>query len=135
MYATASELRARYRRGDDRIDEFELRTDGDLTAALAAAGAEIDSYRPAGALSVAATAVLRDKCLTLARMLVHQDEALSEEHPIVRDGKAVRAWLVLLAKRIVLLPADVAADETDPPPVYAAPVRTLALGTLEGYDP
>ena len=103
-YATAAELRTRFKVGLDR-DEFALRDDADLEQALAAATAEIDSWRPAGALSDAATAILRDRCLILARLVAHQDQALDDAHPIVRDAREVRAWLRALAAGTVGLPA------------------------------
>jgi phage gp36-like protein len=108
-YATAAELRERYRQGID-TDEFTEREDGELDLALQAAADEIDSYRPAGELTAAATAILRDKSLTLARMLAHQDAALDLVHPIVRDAQAVRDWLLLLARGVVHLPQADAAS-------------------------
>lgn len=124
-YATVMQLRDRFTRNGD--DEFALREDEELALALTAASSEIDSYRPAGPLSVAAADILREKCLTLARMLAHQDEALDDAHPIVRDAKSVRHWLDLLARKQIELPVDVAPGEPAPSG-YAAPVRTLTLG-------
>lgn len=109
-YATPIELRDRYRQGALLTDEFALRLDTDLVRALQAAADEIDSYRPQGELATEATAILRDKSLTLARMLLHQDEALGPEHPIIRDAEAVRAWLLLLARGTVRLPAGPGAS-------------------------
>jgi phage gp36-like protein len=106
-YATPDALRARYRTGITE-DEFALRDDADLEQALSAASAEIDSWRPAGVVSGAGAVVLSAKCMTLARMLVHQDQALDEAHPIVRDGREVRSWLRALAAGTVRLPADTA---------------------------
>jgi phage gp36-like protein len=121
-YATPAELRARYAQDLDR-DEFALHSDAQLGEALAAAGAEIDAWRPPGRLGTAALAVLRHQCLTLARMLAHQDQPLDAVHPIVREGLAVREWLRALAVGKVALPA--AADESAPPgldpPVVVAP--------------
>lgn len=105
-YATAAELRERYRQGLAGVDEFAHRDDADLDQALTAASAEIDSWRPLGAVSLAAAAVLKDKCLILARMLIHQDEALGDDHPVVRDGLEVRRWLRALAAGTVQLPID-----------------------------
>jgi phage gp36-like protein len=116
-YASADALRDRYLRNGQ--DEFALRADEDLDQGLQAATAEIDSYLPSGPHALAALPILADKCLTLARMLVHQDDALDVSHPIVRDGLAVRAWLVLVARGVVLLPVD--------PPAAAS--ATLAAGT------
>ncbi|MFZ1574443.1 MAG: hypothetical protein WAT36_04250, partial [Chromatiaceae bacterium] len=97
-YASPAELRARFAQDrDPERDEFLTHSDAHLAAALTAASAEIDSWRPAGDLGTAARAVLHDKCLTLARLLVHQDQPLEELHPIVREGLAVRAWLKALA--------------------------------------
>lgn len=129
-YATASELRDRYRTGETGTDEFELRSDGDLEQALAAASAEIDSYRPQGDLSPEGLDILRDKAMTLARMLAYQDQPLDDAHPVVRDGKSVRGWLVLLARGAVQLPV---ADGLSAPRAPAAPTRTLTYdGPLWG---
>jgi phage gp36-like protein len=123
-YAVAAELRARYRQGIAGIDELANRTDADLNQALVAASAEIDRWRPAGELGADASAVLRDVCLILGRMLAHQDEALGEDHPIVRDAIAARAWLRALAAGSVRLPVDeVAADGSGG--ASAAPVRVM----------
>jgi phage gp36-like protein len=102
-YATPTELRARFTRDED--DEFAALADSELLTALEAATAEIDSYRPAAELSAAGTAVLKEKCLVLARMLVHRDAALEAIHPIVRDARAVRDWLRDLAAGRARLPA------------------------------
>lgn len=123
LYATAAEIRTRYQRSG--VDEFASFSDADLTQSLTAASAEIDSYRPAGGLSVTAEGVLRDKALTLARMLAHQDQALDDTHPIVRDGLAVRDWLNLLARGIISLPADVTDDVSTSS--IAASTRTMTL--------
>ncbi|AUB81451.1 phage protein Gp36 family protein [Candidatus Thiodictyon syntrophicum] len=109
VYATPVELRARYLVGLDQ-DEFALRDDANLEQALAAAAAEIDGYRLPGTPSPAALLILKDKCLTLARMLVNQDQALSAEHPIVRDGLRVFTWLKDLSRGVVKLPAADAED-------------------------
>lgn len=122
-YANAAELRARYRVGIDR-DEFAARDDADLTQALAAASAEVDSWRPPGTPGIAARAILAEKTLTLGRMLVYQDQALDESHPVVRDGLAVRAWLRALAAGAVQLPAD--AEEVSS--TVVAPTRPLVFG-------
>ncbi|WP_295579438.1 hypothetical protein [uncultured Lamprocystis sp.] len=94
----------------DSADEFTLRTDADLSAALESAASEIDRWRPAGLLSAAATAVLRDVSMTLARMLIHQDQALDVAHPIVREALEARAWLRALAAGTVRLPDDATTD-------------------------
>lgn len=130
-YATAGQLRERYFVGPSRDDEFALRTDADLDAALAAASAEIDSYRQAGTPGAAALAILQDKCLILARMFAHQDQALDDAHPIVRDAKAVRSWLAMLAKGQVVLPPpgpDEGIDESIGASA-AAPPRAMVYGT------
>lgn len=134
MYATPDQLRTRYLTGEDEVDEFALRTDDDLTQALTAATAEIDSYRPAGALSDAALAILADKCLILARLLINQDQALDDAHPIVRDAKQVRHWLDLVARQIVRLPRD---DTATISAAIAAPTRTMTYGAdfVAGYVP
>lgn len=106
-YATAADLRLRYTIDSD---EFELRDDESLDRALLAASDEIDSWRPPGTLGIAALDVIKDKTLTLGRMLVYQNEALDGSHPIVRDGMAVRAWLRALAAGTVQLPIDATAD-------------------------
>ncbi len=133
MYATPEQLRTRYRTGDGEVDEFALRTDDDLEQALTAASAEIDSYRPAGTLSAAALAILADKCLILARMLLHSDQALGDDYPVVRDAKQVRRWLDLLARQAVRLPVDAA---TAAPTATVAGTRALvyAEGFAAGYD-
>lgn len=105
-YATAAELRSRYLQGPAGVDEFATRDDVDLDQALTAASAEIDSWRPLGLVSLAAADVLKDKCLILARMVIHQEEALDESHPIVRDAIEVRRWLRALAAGTVQLPGD-----------------------------
>lgn len=128
LYATASEIRARYQRSG--IDEFSGFSDADLTQSLTAASAEIDSYRPDGALSSAALDVLADKAMTLARMLAHQDQALSDLHPVVRDGLAVRKWLQLLARRVVSLPADPDAGAAST--VAVAPRTMIYTATVWG---
>lgn len=117
-YATPAELRDRYRVGIDQ-DAFALRDDADLQAALDSASAEIDSWLPQGARSAAALAILRDKCLTLARMLLAQDQALDAAHPIVRDALAVRTWL----RAGLPLPTDAADAAAGPqaPQVGAPP--------------
>jgi phage gp36-like protein len=112
MYATASALRARYRQGLDGVDEFAHREDADLEAALTAASAEIDRWRPEGAIGAAAAAVLSDVCVTLARLLAHQDQALAAEHPIVREAREARAWLKALAEGRVRLPAESASSDS-----------------------
>lgn len=104
MYATADQLRDRYRSGPGGVDEFTLREDADLAAALTAASAEIDRWRPQGTLSADALVVLQGVCVALARMLLHQDQALSVEHPIVRDAKEARDWLRALAAGTIRLP-------------------------------
>lgn len=120
-YATAAELRLRY---TVDMDEFESREDAMLDRALAAASAEIDSWRPPGTPGTAALAVLTDKALTLGRMLVYQNEALDDGHPIVREGLAVRAWLRALAAGTVQLPIDpVNADSGS----VVVPRRTLVF--------
>lgn len=102
-YATPTELRARYLQGT--VDEFAARADTELARALQAASSEIDSYRPAADLTAAALQVLKDKCMTLARMFAHQDAALDESHPIVRDAQRVLDWLLNLSRGVVHLPA------------------------------
>ncbi|MEY2686292.1 MAG: hypothetical protein RL375_490 [Pseudomonadota bacterium] len=123
MYATAAELRTRFRVGLD-ADEFAHRDDADLEQSLIAASAEIDSWRPASNLVTAANlAVLRDKALILARMMIHQDQALSDEHPVVRDAQEVRRWLRALAAGTVRLP-----DEAGVSGAPAAPIRKMVYG-------
>lgn len=121
-YATPAELRARYRKGlDSDQDEFALREDADLAQALEAASSEIDSYRPQGGpVSVVAASILRDKAMALARMLLYQDQNIEEGHPIVREALAVRAWLMLLGRGTIRLPAD-----AETPSAPAAPTRTM----------
>ena len=132
-YAVAAELRARYAQ-DPLRDEFAAHADAHLDQALAAASAEIDSWRPPVALGVAATAVLKDKCLTLARMLAHQDQPLEASHPIVREGLAVRAWLKALSAGAVRLPADPdAAAGGSGGPQASAPAPTFDAATLADY--
>lgn len=120
-YATPDDLRARYLRNG--ADDLALRADEDLAQALGAASREIDSYLPVTDLSDAARAILQDKCLTLARLLIHQNDALDDAHPIVRDGKEVRAWLKLLARGAVTLPGE--AGEPITPAGIAAGTRPL----------
>lgn len=137
VYATATQLRARYRRSLDDADEFAAHDDAHLERALAAAASELDSWRPAGVLSDAATAVLTDKCLTLARLHAHQDAALDESHPIVREALAVRDWLKALAAGRVVLPA---ADAVALPasglsaPVVTAPAVVFGADWAERYS-
>lgn len=107
-YATAADLRDRYRQGIDGSDEFAFREDADLDQALAAASAEIDRWRPPGDIGAAAMAVLRDVAMTLGRMVAHQDQALSEDHPAIRDAKEARTWLRALAAGTVRLPGNAA---------------------------
>ncbi len=121
MYATAIDLRSRYRRGVDGTDEFSLREDADLDQALVAASAEIDRWCPSGVLGAAALVVLRDVALTLGRMIIYQDQALGDDHPIVRDAKEARAWLRALASGLVRLPGDDAAGFSP----NAAPTRAM----------
>jgi len=122
-YATAAELRTRYRQGLDGIDEFAEREDADLTQALEAASTEIDSWRPQGSVGTAALAVLRDRALTLARMLVYRAQVVDPDHPIVRDAMDVRDWLRRLAAGTVHLPTD-ATSAASP----AAHARTMVYG-------
>ena len=120
-YATATDLRDRYRRGLDQ-DAFANLDDADLDQALVAASSEIDSWRPQAAdLGAAALAVLRDKTLTLARMHAYQDQALDDAHPIIRDAKEVRDWLKALSRGAVHLPVDGVGADTDLAPSPAAP--------------
>ena len=119
-YASAPELRARYRQGLDGIDEFAEREDADLPQSLAAASAEIDSWRPQGTLGAAAMEVLRDKAMVLARLLIYQAQTIDPEHPIVREATEVRAWLRRLSTGAVHLPTDGIASTT-----LAAPTRTM----------
>lgn len=120
-YATAAQLRARYLQASAGVDEFAAHDDAHLDRALAAATAEIDSWRPPGTLSDAATTILTDKCLTMARMIAQQDAALDETHPIVREALAVRDWLKALAAGRVSLPADDAGNPPAAPQVSAPP--------------
>lgn len=136
-YASATELRQRYRRGLDR-DEFAHLDDADIDQALSAASAEIDSWRPAGTFSVAAAAIIADKTLTLARMLAHQDSPLDDSHPVVRDAMEVRAWLKALAAGRVSLPADTtAAATTSPSPQVSAPAEVFGatFAAARGREP
>jgi phage gp36-like protein len=125
-YATPLELRDRYRRDD--VDEFAHIGDTDLAQALVAASAEVDSWLPGGDLSSEDTAVIKDKALTLARMLAHQDSALSVEHPIVRDAKEVRDWLKALAAGRVKLPSY-RPEATQGGSSIAAPTREMVYDT------
>lgn len=132
-YATPADLRARYAQ-DEQRDEFAQHTDAHLAAALHAASAEIDSWRPSGELSTAARAVLAVKCLTLARMIVHQDHDLDATHPIVRDGLAVRDWLKAVAARRVALPSDVTTPATEVGlPAVSGPARVFGADLLGRY--
>jgi phage gp36-like protein len=85
--------------------EFELRLDDALQAALDDASQEIDSYRPAGSLSAEALDVLRLHCIRLARLGMYPDQALDETHPVLREARATRRWLGMLASGQVRLPA------------------------------
>lgn len=123
-YASVQQLRERYRSGIDL--GFVQLDDSDLEEALRSASSEIDSWRPAGALSEAALDVLADKAMTLARMLAHKNDPLSTEHPIVRDGMAVRKWLEALASGRVLLPSDTTEPVPDRP-TTATNERTLVF--------
>ena len=119
-YASSAELRARYSQGLDGADEFAEREDADLDQALTAASTEIDSWRPQGVIGSAAVAILRDKAMTLARMLVYQAQTVDPDHPIVRDAMDVRDWLRRLATGTVHLPTDGTATAAP-----AAPTRTM----------
>ena len=123
-YASAIDLRNRYRQGVDGADEFALREDADLNQALIAASAEIDRWRPQGDLGAAALDVLRDVAMTLGRMIIHQDQALGDDHPIVREAREARAGLRSLASGTVRLPGNAATIVS---PIAAAP-RTLVYG-------
>lgn len=114
-YATAEQLRDRYRQGIDG-DEFAARDDADLEQALAAAAEEIDSWRPAGSLSAADLDVLRGKALPLARAYVYKDHALDPTHPVISDAAAARAWLRALAAGFVRLPSAQVATATEASP-------------------
>jgi len=132
-YATVTELRTRYTR--DGQDPFADYDDADLAQALAGASGEIDSWRPQGELSTAALVVLKDKCLTLARLLVYADAALNETHPIVREALAVRAWLRALSTGAVQLPSsDVAASGPTAPQV-AAPAVVFGSAWASRFNP
>jgi phage gp36-like protein len=122
-YATPSQLRERYRRGLDS-DEFAAEDDAKLDSALNAAAVEIDSWRPAAVLSDAALEILADKALTLARLHLHQDEALDPIHPIVREAEAVRTWLKALSRGEVNLPIN------PEDPVPSSPVVPLDTGRI-----
>jgi len=122
-YASAAELRTRYRQGLEGTDEFAEREDADLDQALAAASTEIDSWRPQGVVGAAGVAILRDKAMTLARMLVYQAQIVDPDHPIVREAMEVRDWLRRLASGSVHLPTDGTATAAP-----AAPTRTMVYG-------
>jgi phage gp36-like protein len=122
-YATPSDLRDRYRQGEN--DEFSTLTDSDLDAYLGAASAEIDSWRPAGVVvNDAAAAVLKDKALTLARLLTYSQVALEDTYPAVREANEVRAWLRALSAGDVAFPgSDAGSDAGSIAP--AATTRTI----------
>ena len=56
----------------------------------------------------------------LARLMLYQDQQIDEGHPIVREALAVRAWLMLLGRGTIRLPAD-----AETPSTPAAPTRTM----------
>lgn len=125
-YATVAELRGRYA-GADSADggELDLYSDEAVQQALDDASAEIDSWRPQGTPSAEGLAVLKGKCMTLARLLVHQDQPLGELHPIVRDGREVRAWLRALASGQVSLPSGDSAAAAAAAPRVSAPTEAF----------
>jgi phage gp36-like protein len=132
-YATVAELRARYLQ--EGTDPFASRSDAELGQALDGASGEIDSWRPQGEPSAAALMVLKDKCLTLARLLAYPDAALDETHPIVREALAVRAWLRALSTGAVQLPSsDVAASGPTAPQV-AAPAVVFGSAWASRFNP
>ncbi len=108
-------------------------TDAHLSAALTAASAEIDSWRRPGSLSTDALAIVRDKCMVLARMLAHQDHALDDVHPIVRDGLAVRDWLRAVAAGRVLLDPEASSGLTGGHPVATTRTLTYSDALWETY--
>lgn len=132
-YTTASALRERYRRGLDG-DEFAGRDDADLEQAIAAASAEIDRWRPAGALTAADLAVLADVALPLARQAMYKESALDSTHPIVVDAANARAWLRALAAGTVRLPSSlVAGDAVPATPATDAPDSVFGPDFVRRY--
>jgi phage gp36-like protein len=124
-YATAQQMRDRYRQGIGGIDEFALNEDSDLEQAIAEASSEVDRWRPAGDLTLESIAIVRDVVLSIARMLAHRDHALGDEHPIVRDAAESRAWLRALADGKVVLSIE---DDGSPTGAIAAIPRTMIYG-------
>lgn len=119
-YATASELRTRYLQGADLVDEFVTLEDADLTRALESASQEIDSYIPSVVITPRHLDILKDKCLTLGRMLAYTGQALDDTTPIVRDALSVRSWLVLWSTGKIVIPDEVSTVL----PGESIPVRT-----------
>ena len=109
VYAAPEQLRNRFQQGD--VDEFALRTDEELEQALLSASYEIDSYRGTTIISAAGELILADKCLTLARMIANQDQALDITHPMIREATAVRDWLQLWSKKVVNLPTEMTQEQ------------------------
>ncbi len=67
-----------------------------------------------------AEAALNSVSLTLARAYAHDEQVLSDEHPIVREMREALAWLARIADSKASLP-------TNPPPPGAPPTPPSAI--------
>lgn len=121
-YATAVEFRSRFL--TELADEFDRRTNGELDGYLGGASATIDAYIPPGPYGARATVVLKEACMVIARVLVH-DITLDDTHPAIIAYNEKLDWLKKIQTGDASLPTD-GNEETDPAfgegrPAVAAP--------------